>query len=102
MITRHPETGRKILYVNSGFTSHIEGLTRRESDAILNMLFRHIDSTVRLYCRVRWEPGTLTFWDNRCTQHHAVWDYFPESRYGERVSVVGDRPVGVGGTPTTR
>lgn len=94
VVTRHPETGRKILYVNSGFTSHIEGLTRRESDAILEMLFRHIDSTVQLYCRVRWEPGTLTFWDNRCTQHHAVWDYYPHSRYGERVSIVGgERPA---------
>ncbi|MCY3794721.1 MAG: TauD/TfdA family dioxygenase, partial [Gammaproteobacteria bacterium] len=51
---------------------------------------RHIDSTPRLWCRVQWEPNTLTFWDNRCTQHHAVWDYYPHSRYGERVSMVGD------------
>jgi taurine dioxygenase len=44
---------------------------------------------------VRWTPNTLTFWDNRCTQHHAVWDYYPNSRYGERVSIVGEaRPAG--------
>lgn len=94
VITRHPETGRKVLYVNSGFTSHISGLLRRESRSILDMLFRHIDSTPKLYCRVQWEPDTLTFWDNRCTQHHSVWDYYPHSRKGERVSVIGgERPT---------
>ena len=90
VITRHPETGRKVLFVNRGFTSHIVGLSRAESTALLNMLYRHIDSTPRLWCRVEWEPNTLTFWDNRCTQHHAVWDYYPHSRYGERVSIIGD------------
>ncbi|MEN8160838.1 MAG: TauD/TfdA family dioxygenase, partial [Myxococcota bacterium] len=92
VVTRHPETGRKILYVNSGFTTRIVGLSPRESRAILDMLFRHIDSTPKLYCRVAWEPGTLTFWDNRCTQHHAVWDYHPHTRRGARVSVVDGRP----------
>ncbi|MCH9673293.1 MAG: TauD/TfdA family dioxygenase [Gammaproteobacteria bacterium] len=89
VVTRHPETGQKVLYVNSGFTSRIVGLTHRESQGLLDILFRHIDSTARLYCQVEWEPNTLTFWDNRCTQHHAVWDYYPHSRYGERVSIVG-------------
>jgi taurine dioxygenase len=92
VVIRHPETGRKVLYVNSGFTTHIVGLARNESRAILDMLFRHIDSTPKLYCRVEWQPNTLTFWDNRCTQHHAVWDYHPYTRRGERVSVVDDRP----------
>ncbi len=91
VITRHPETGRQILYVNSGFTSHIVGLTPTESRSILDMLYRHIATTPRLHCHVEWEPNTLTFWDNRCTQHHAVWDYYPETRRGERVSVVGDK-----------
>ena len=90
MVTRHPQTGRKILFVNQGFTSHIVGLSRTESRAVLDMLYRHIDSTPRLWCRLGWQPNTLTFWDNRCTQHHAVWDYYPHSRYGERVSIVGD------------
>jgi taurine dioxygenase len=94
VVATHPETGRKLLYVNSGFTSHIKGLRPVESRAILEMLYRHIASTPRLVCRVQWEPNTLTFWDNRCTQHHAVWDYHPHSRYGERVSIVASsRPA---------
>ncbi|MDZ7684583.1 MAG: TauD/TfdA family dioxygenase [Gammaproteobacteria bacterium] len=56
---------------------------------MLNLLFEHIAQTPQLTCRVEWEPNTLTFWDNRCTQHHAVWDYWPHSRYGERVSIAG-------------
>ena len=88
VVARHPETGRKVLYVNQGFTSHIVGLSRRESRAVLDMLYRHIDSTPRLWGRVSWRKNTLAFWDNRCTQHHAVWDYYPHSRYGERVSIL--------------
>jgi taurine dioxygenase len=89
VITTHPETGKKILYVNSGFTSHIKGMHAWESRALLQGLYSHIAQTQRLYCHVEWQPNTLTFWDNRCTQHHAVWDYFPHSRYGERVSILG-------------
>lgn len=89
LVITHPETGRKVLFVNSGFTSHIKGLAPAESKAILQFLFNHIATTPRLYCRVEWQPNTLTFWDNRCTQHHAVWDYYPHSRYGERVTIVG-------------
>jgi taurine dioxygenase len=93
VVIAHPETGRNILFVNAGFTTEIVGMTRRESRGLLDLLFRHVESTPRLWCRVQWEPGTLTFWDNRCTQHHAVWDYYPHSRYGERVSIVGtERP----------
>jgi taurine dioxygenase len=96
VVTVHPVTGRKVLYVNSGFTSHIVGLRRGESRVLLDMLFELVATTPRLHCRVRWEPNTLTLWDNRCTQHHAVWDYYPSSRYGERVSVIGtDAPMGV-------
>jgi alpha-ketoglutarate-dependent taurine dioxygenase len=91
VLVRHPETGRKLLFVNAGFTSHIVQLSRAESKAILDLLFEHIKSPI-LSCRIRWTPGTLVFWDNRCTQHHAVWDYFPYSRYGERVTINGTRP----------
>jgi taurine dioxygenase len=93
VVVTHPETGRKLLYVNAGFTSRIKGLHAEESRTILDLLFRHINSTPKLTARVQWQPGTLTFWDNRCTQHHAVWDYFPHSRYGERVSIIAsERP----------
>ena len=95
VVTVHPVTGRKVLYVNSGFTSHIEGLRAWESRALLDSLYAHIATTPKLHCRVEWEPNTLTLWDNRCTQHHAVWDYYPHSRYGERVSMISDeRPAG--------
>ena len=94
VVIRHPDTGKKILFVNSGFTSHIKGMRPWESRALLDALFRHIAQTPRLTCRVVWQPNTLTLWDNRCTQHHAVWDYHPNSRYGERVSILGDvRPA---------
>ncbi|HJN50481.1 MAG: TauD/TfdA family dioxygenase [Pseudomonadales bacterium] len=94
VVATHPETGKKVLYVNSGFTSHIKGLKAWESRAILDMLYKHIAQTPKLTCRVEWQPNTLTMWDNRCTQHHAVWDYYPHSRYGERVSIIADvRPA---------
>ena len=93
VVVRHPETGRKLLYVNRGFTSHIPQLTRFESNAVLEMLYRHIETQPALFCRVRWTPNTLVFWDNRCTQHQAIWDYYPLDRSGYRVSVVGERPA---------
>jgi len=67
------------------------GLSRADGRAIFDMLFRHIDSTPRLHCRVEWRPNTSTFWDDRCTQHHAVWDDRPHTRRGERVPVLDDR-----------
>jgi taurine dioxygenase len=93
IVVRHPETGRKLLYVNRGFTSHIPQLARFESNALLEMLYRVIETQPALSCRVRWTPNTLVFWDNRCTQHQAIWDYFPLSRSGHRVSIVGARPA---------
>jgi taurine dioxygenase len=90
IVVRHPETGRKLLYVNSGFTTRIVGLSRAESRAVLDMLFHHVEATPKLCCRVHWTPNTLTFWDNRCTQHHAIWDYYPHRRIGGRVSILGD------------
>lgn len=94
VIVTHPETGKKLLYVNSGFTSRIKELSPWESRMLLNGLTNFIATTPKLTCRVQWEPNTLVFWDNRCTQHHAVWDYYPHTRYGERVSIVGtERPA---------
>ncbi len=88
-----PWNGRKSLYVNRGFTTRINELDARESDAVLEMLWRHIETHVEFQCRVRWTPNTLVFWDNWCTQHHAVWDYYPHSRYGQRVSIVQGSPT---------
>ena len=92
VVVAHPETGRPTLFVNEAFTSHIVGLPPRESDAILRLLFDHIAQTPVLQCRVQWQPGTMVLWDNRCTQHFAVWDYFPQVRRGERVSICGTTP----------
>ncbi|HEY1879265.1 MAG TPA: TauD/TfdA family dioxygenase [Caulobacteraceae bacterium] len=93
VVVRHRETGRKLLYVNRGFTSHIRQLARFESNGLLELLFRHIETQPALTCRVRWTPNTLVFWDNRCTQHQAIWDYYPMDRGGYRVSIVGERPT---------
>ncbi|MFD9635938.1 TauD/TfdA dioxygenase family protein [Streptomyces violascens] len=93
VVARHPETGRRLLFVNNVYVSHIEQLSRRESRAVIDMLCDHIAGNALLHCRVRWTPGTLVFWDNRCVQHHAIWDYFPHTRYGRRVAVQGHRPT---------
>jgi taurine dioxygenase len=90
IVVRHPETGRKLLYVNSGFTTRIPALSKAESRGLLDVLFRHVADNPKLWCRVAWTPGTLTFWDNRCTQHHAIWDYYPHARVGGRVSILGE------------
>lgn len=89
IVIAHPDTGKPVLWVNRGFTTGIEGVSRLESRALLEMLFQHIESTPRLQCRVRWDTNTLVIWDNIATQHHAVWDYFPQTRHAERVSVIG-------------
>jgi len=91
VVRTHPVTGRKALFVNRNFTTGIKGLSRLESDALLEMLYRHCE-TPEFQCRFRWQPGSVAFWDNRCAQHHAMWDYFPQRRHGYRVTVKGDRP----------
>jgi len=87
VVARHPHSGRKFLFVNEAFTSHIVQLSRSESASVLAHLYRHIEKQLAFQVRVHWEPGTLLLWDNWATQHHAVWDYFPQERWGERVSV---------------
>lgn len=92
VVRTHPISGRKALYVNSGFTVRIKELTPRESDAILRMLFDHIAYGVRFQVRFAWEPHSVAIWDNRCVQHHASWDYFPATRSGYRVTTRGEVP----------
>ncbi len=86
-------SGRKFLFVNAAFTSHIVQLTRAESEALLQFLYRHVEKHLAFQTRVRWTPNTLIFWDNWATQHHAVWDYYPFERWGQRVSAfIGHGP----------
>jgi taurine dioxygenase len=92
VIRRHPETGRKALFVNSVFTKHIVGMKPAESEALLRFLYRHVE-TPDFSCRFRWRAGSLAMWDDRCTQHRVVADARPEHRRMERVTLIGDVPI---------
>ena len=92
VVRTHPVTGRKALYVNRIFTTRISGLPRDESDAVLAFLLAHAESPL-WQCRFRWRPDSMAFWDNRSAQHRAMWDYWPHTRSGFRVTVKGERPV---------
>ncbi len=88
----HPETGRRSLYVNRTFTSHFVELSPSESRALLEYLCGFSEQP-EFTCRYRWSEGTIGIWDNRVTQHNAVNDY-TEARRIERVTIVGDDPLG--------
>ncbi|HEX9686794.1 MAG TPA: TauD/TfdA family dioxygenase [Burkholderiales bacterium] len=92
VVRTHPETGRRALYVNVGHTTHFKDWTEEESAPILGFLFAH---QVRpdFTCRFHWEPGSLAFWDNRCTQHNPVNDYHGFRRVMHRVTLAGEAPV---------
>jgi taurine dioxygenase len=92
LIRTHPESGRKAIYVNALFTTHIAGLPAKESEALLTFLYRHVvteEHTVRL----SWQPGTVAIWDNRSTQHKPVNDFLPQHRLMHRVTLTGDQPA---------
>lgn len=91
VVRTHPVTGRKLLFVNRGFTTKIVQLKRNESDALLEMLFRHVE-TPEFHCRFKWQKHSMAFWDNRSAQHQAMFDYWPNRRYAHRVTVCGDKP----------
>lgn len=92
VVRTHPHSGRKGLFVNKFFTESIDGLRPGESAALLKYLYEVIE-TPEFCCRLRWEVGTLAIWDNRCTSHYAVADYFPKRRKMQRASVSGEVPV---------
>jgi taurine dioxygenase len=92
IVRTHPVTGKKALYVNRGFTRRIVGVSTDESDGILRYLYDHAENPL-FQCRFRWRANSMAFWDNRCVQHRAMWDYWPETRSGYRVTIKGDRPV---------
>lgn len=88
----NPATGRKALFVNQDFTSHIEGVSARESDALLRLLFDHM-AQPEFQVRWRWSARTVAMWDNRWTQHCALADYYPARRRMRRATVLGERPI---------
>ncbi len=89
----HPVTGRKSLYVNRIFTSHIRQLSRPESDTLLPFLYRWCEQS-QYSVRYRWNAGDVGMWDNRCTLHQRVNDAKVD-RTLQRVTVLGDNPIGV-------
>ncbi len=89
----HPTTGRPNLFVNPGFTSHIVGWSRIESDGLLRMLYEHMTQP-EFVLRHRWRDGDVVIWDNRATMHYAVDDYGTTERRVRRVTIGGGRPVG--------
>jgi len=92
VVRTHPVTGRRLLFVNRMFTTHIPALRPAESEAVLEMLYRHIESP-QFQCRFTWRVGSVAFWDNRCVQHQAIWDYYPQRRHGHRVTIQGSAPA---------
>jgi taurine dioxygenase len=90
----HPETGRRSIFVNFGFTTKIDGVPEKESEELLAFLFDRIKSP-EYQTRFKWTPNAVVFWDNRATQHYPVADYYPHDRAVERVTISGDVPFGV-------
>ena len=91
VIRVHPESGKKVIFVNSLFTTHIVGLHKKESDALLSFLFEHI-VTPEFSCRFQLRPNDIAIWDNMSTQHKPINDYFPAHRRMERITIDGDMP----------
>ena len=92
LIRKHPITGKKAIYINRTFTTGIEGMNKGESSSMLEFLFNHCEH-VNFQIRYRWNKNDMAFWDNRCTMHRAIWDYWPNERKGRRVTIKGDKPI---------
>ena len=91
VIRTHPVTRKKALFINEVFTKRINELSRSESQHVLALLYDHVKD-VNFQCRFKCRDNSIALWDNRCTQHMAIWDYFPEIRNGIRVTIQGDKP----------
>jgi taurine dioxygenase len=92
VVSLHPVTGRKVLFVNPQFTLYIKGMAEDESRMVLDMLYRK--TLIHEYhYRHRWQPDMVVFWDNRGVQHSALHDYYPQRRLMERVTIAGTRPA---------
>lgn len=102
LVRVHPETGERALFISPGFIKGIVGLSPRESEQLLALLFEHIlrpEYTVRF----KWQAGSIAFWDNRSTAHQAPTDILQTDfeRQLYRITIVGDVPVGPDGRPST-
>jgi taurine dioxygenase len=92
VVTVHPVTKRRVLFVNPVYTTRFEGWTKEESHSVLSHLWRH-SINENFTCRLRWSVHTLAIWDNRCTMHNALNDYAGERREMFRTSVKGGEPA---------
>ncbi|PCI07061.1 taurine dioxygenase [bacterium] len=91
VIRTHPESGKKVIFVNCLFTTRILELSKKESEALLGFLYEHV-TTPEYSCRFNWEENCIAIWDNRSTQHKPINDYFPAHRRLERITIDGDKP----------
>ena len=96
IVRTHPETGKKILFVNWTYTKKIIGLEKKESDKILEKIYQH-QARLDFTCRFRWTENAVAIWDNRSVQHYAISDFFPGRGLGyerimDRIAIEGDRP----------
>jgi taurine dioxygenase len=91
VVRTHPDTGRKALYVSRSHTIRFRDMSEDESRPLIDYLQAH-QTRPEFTCRVRWSPGTLTVWDNRCTQHSAVNDYHGQRRHMRRLTVGAQTP----------
>jgi taurine dioxygenase len=88
IVARHPVSGKKLLYVNSSFMAKINDLPKKEGEALHRFLVEHA-AQPEWTCRFRWRNHSIALWDNRCTQHYAIPDYWPNVRSGYRVQIEG-------------
>ena len=96
IVRTHPETRKKILFVNWTYTKKIVGMDKKESDEILNEIFKH-QARLDFTCRFQWTENAVAIWDNRSVQHYAIADFFPgrglgHERIMDRIAVQGDKP----------
>lgn len=90
VVAKHPVTGKKILFINN-FVTRINGLPPDESKALLDFLLQHC-ANPEWHMRFHWRPHSIAFWDNRCSHHKAIWDYWPNNRAGYRIQIKGSTP----------
>ena len=96
IVRTHPETRKKILFVNWTYTKKIIGLEKKESDEILKKIFEH-QARLDLTCRFNWTENTIAIWDNRSVIHYAIADFYPGRGLGyerimDRIAIEGDHP----------